>query len=139
MRRSQLPITALPAWSKLNDASFIDISVQDLGDAKGFGIATERALSSKDTFDVPTLMIIPHDLILSAEFIEEHAKVDQHFRQLLDAARGKVSLKPFISLMNTELTNQTVLERRCATVSVDANHHWVVGASTGCWCFESLD
>jgi hypothetical protein len=96
MRRSQLPITALPAWSKLNDASFIDIGVQDLGDAKGYGLGTERALSSKDTFDVPTLLIVPHDLILSAEFIEEHAKVDQHFRQLLDVAGGKVPLNYII-------------------------------------------
>lgn len=91
MRRTQLPITALPAWSKLNDASFIDISVKDLGDTKGFGLATERALSSKETFDVPTLLIVPYDLILSAEAIEEHAKVDQHFKQLLDVAGGKVS------------------------------------------------
>ena len=90
MRRSQLPITALPAWSKRNDASFIDISIQDLGETKGFGFATEKALGSKDTFDVPTLLTVPHDLILSAEAIEEHAKVDQHFKQLLDVAGGKV-------------------------------------------------
>jgi len=90
MRRSHLPITALPAWSKLNDASFIDICVKDLGEAKGFGLATERTLSSKDTFDVPSLLIVPHDLILSAEAVEEHAKVDHHFKQLLEAAGGKV-------------------------------------------------
>ena len=90
MRRAQLPITALPAWSKLNDVSFLDISVQDLGGAKGFGLATEKVLSSKDTFDVPTLLSIPRDQILSAEGIEEHAKVDQHFKQLLEAAGGKV-------------------------------------------------
>jgi hypothetical protein len=94
MRRSQLPITALPAWSKLNDASFIDIRVRDLGGTKGYGLATERVLGSKDTFDVPTLLIIPHDLILSAEAIEEHAKIDQHFKQLLEAAGGKVRFIP---------------------------------------------
>jgi hypothetical protein len=90
MRRTQLPITALPAWSKLNDASFIDIGVHDLGQSTGFGLAAERALSSRDTFDVPTLLIVPHDLILSAEAVEEHAKVDRHFNQLLEAAGGKV-------------------------------------------------
>ncbi|KAG0652527.1 SET domain-containing 8 [Hyphodiscus hymeniophilus] len=88
MRKAQLPIAALPAWSKLNDASFIDISVQNV-EAKGFGLATERALSSVEAFDVPTLLIIPKDLILSAEAIEELAKVDQHFKQLLEAAGGK--------------------------------------------------
>jgi len=91
MRREQLPIAALPAWSKLNDVSLIDISIQDLGDSKGSGLVTSRALSSKNTYDIPTLLIIPHDLILSAEAIEEHAKVDQHFRELLKVAGGKVS------------------------------------------------
>ena len=64
MRREQLPIAALPAWSKLNDVSFIDISIQDFRDSKGSGLITSRALSSKDTYDIPTLLIIPHDLIL---------------------------------------------------------------------------
>jgi hypothetical protein len=91
MRRAQLPITALPAFSKLNDISFLDIGVHDLGE-KGFGLVTERALSSEDTFDIPTLLLIPRDLTLCAETIEEYAKADQHFRQLLDAAGGKVNL-----------------------------------------------
>ena len=102
MRRAQLPITALPAWSKLNDASFIDISVHDLGEEKGFGLATGRRLSSKETFDVPTLLAIPHDLILSAEAIEEYAKVDQHFKQLLEAAGGKVR-RPIFLLADSSL------------------------------------
>ncbi|TVY93002.1 SET domain-containing protein [Lachnellula willkommii] len=89
MHREQLPITALPAWSKLNDVSFIDISVQDLNGSKGSGLVTSRALSSKATYDIPTLLVIPHDLILSAEAIEEHAKVDQHFCELLEVAGGK--------------------------------------------------
>jgi len=90
MRREQLPLTALPAWSKLNDVSFIDISVQELNDSKGSGLVTSRALSSKATYDIPTLLVVPHDLILSAEAIEEYAKVDQHFRELLKVAGGKV-------------------------------------------------
>jgi len=90
MRRERLPISDLPAWCKLNDVTFLDTAVKELG-GKGFGLVIERALSSQETFDVPTLLLIPHDLILSAEAIEEYAKVDHHFRQLLDAAGGKVS------------------------------------------------
>ena len=90
MHRQQLPITALPAWCKLNDVNFLDIKITDHEDPKGFGLVTECTLSSKDTFDIPTLLIIPHDLILNAEAVEEYAKVDHHFRQLLDAAGGKV-------------------------------------------------
>jgi hypothetical protein len=90
MRRTQLPISALPAWCKLNDVTFIDTTITNLG-AKGYGFVTERSLSSQNTFDIPALLLIPHDLILSAEAIEKHAKVDHHFRQLLDTAGGKVS------------------------------------------------
>jgi hypothetical protein len=90
MRRAQLPIEALPAWCKLNDVTFLDTTVKNLG-AKGFGLVTERTLSSKDVFDSPTLLLIPNDLVLSAEAVEEHGKVDHHFKQLIDAAGGKVS------------------------------------------------
>jgi hypothetical protein len=125
MRREQLPITALPAWSKLNDVTFLDTKVQDLGGSKGFGLVTERTLNSKDTFDIPTLLTIPHDLILSAEAIREHGKVDQHFRQLLDAAGGKVfsetpcSHSPWSDLANVN----SVFERRLSFVPLDANHN----------------
>jgi hypothetical protein len=90
MHRQQLPITALPAWCKLNDVNFLDIKITDLDAPKGFGLVTERTLSSKDTFEIPTLLIIPYDLILNAEAVEEYSKVDHHFRQLLDVAGGKV-------------------------------------------------
>jgi hypothetical protein len=93
MYREKLPITALPAWSKLNDVNFLDSKVENLGGSKGFGLVTGRSLNSKDTFDIPTLLTVPRDLILSAEAVEEHAKADQHFRQLLDAAGGKVCLE----------------------------------------------
>ncbi len=92
MHRQHLPITALPAWSKLNDVNFLDINVKDLGQEKGYGLVTSRALSSKDVFDVPTLLIVPHDLVLGAEAVEEYAKVDAHFKQLLESFGGKVSL-----------------------------------------------
>lgn len=90
MHHPHLPITALPAWSKLNDVNFLDISVQDLGSEKGYGLITSRALSSKEVFDVPTLLIVPHDLVLGAEVVEEHAKVDAHFKQVLELFGGKV-------------------------------------------------
>jgi len=107
MQKTQLPISALPAWCKLNDANFLDILVQDL-QGKGFGLLTERELSSEDTYDVPTLLLIPHDLVLSAEAIEEHAKVDQHFRQLLDAAGGKVCFRILSDLLDNNDVNTVI-------------------------------
>jgi hypothetical protein len=97
MRRSQLPVTALPLWAKLNDVIFYDICVKDLG-SKGFGFTAERALSSETgNLDIPTLLHVPKELILSAEAVEEHAKTDKEFRELLDAAGGKVSKVAFRS------------------------------------------
>lgn len=75
----------------------MDINVLDLGSEKGYGLVTSRALNSEEVYDVPTLLIVPHDLILSTEALEEHAKVDPHFKQLLDAFGGKVSVETSIS------------------------------------------
>ena len=90
MYRDHLHLTALPAWCKLNDVNFLDSKVEDLGGSKGFGLITERSLNSKETFDIPTLLAIPRDLILSGVAVEEHAKADGAFRQLIETAGGKV-------------------------------------------------
>ena len=89
MRRTELPISALPAWAKLNDVIFYDISVHDI-EGKGYGLVADRSLSSEDAFDMPVLLHIPKDLILSKEVVEEHARVDKDFRGLLAAAGGVV-------------------------------------------------
>ncbi|RDL39212.1 uncharacterized protein BP5553_03552 [Venustampulla echinocandica] len=111
MHRDQLPIAALTPWSKLNDVAFIDSSVQELGESRGFGLLTNRALSSKNSYDIPTLLDVSHDLILSAEAIEEHVKVDQHFRELMEVAGGK-SLRSdillFLLMQITIASNQGV-------------------------------
>lgn len=90
MHRNTLPITALPAWSKLNDLALLGISAKRLGNERGFALVADKALTSAESSDVPVLLSIPHDLILSAVTIEEHAKADGHFRELLDAAGGLV-------------------------------------------------
>jgi len=89
MRRAELPITAIPAWMKLNDVIFYDVSVHGI-EGKGSGLLADRPLSSEDTFDMPVLLRVPKDLILSAEAVEEHARVDKDFRELLAAAGGVV-------------------------------------------------
>lgn len=90
MFRTSLPLSALEAWSRLNDVTYLDCNTQEFLDARGMGLATLRKLSSEDTFERPTLLIIPHDLVLSVEAVEEAAKVDQHLKELLAAAGGKV-------------------------------------------------
>ncbi|KAH8811687.1 hypothetical protein F5884DRAFT_285271 [Xylogone sp. PMI_703] len=98
MQRAKLPIAALPAWAKLNDVDFIDTSVYNL-DGKGFALRADRQLTSTTTApSSPTVLLnVPHDLALCAEKVEEHAKVDHHFRELLDAV-GHKSLRGDILL-----------------------------------------
>ncbi|KAL2073420.1 hypothetical protein VTL71DRAFT_10744 [Oculimacula yallundae] len=89
MQIPHLPITALPAWSKLNDVDFFDIHVSDLGSSKGFGLVTTRALNSKDVYDVPTLLAVPNELVLNYDAVDEWANVDDHFGELVEKAGGK--------------------------------------------------
>lgn len=70
--------------------ALLGTSVKNLGDERGFTLVADKPLSSAETSDLPTLLSIPSDLVLSAATVEEHAKVDGHFRELLDAAGGLV-------------------------------------------------
>jgi hypothetical protein len=90
MRRTTLPLSALEPWSRLNDVTYLDCQTRKLEDARGMGIVTLKKLSSQNISERPTLLIIPHDLVLSAEAVEEFAKVDQHLKELLTAAGGQV-------------------------------------------------
>jgi hypothetical protein len=90
MPRTSLPIESLPRWAFLNDVDFLDVKI-DAIDGKGYGLIAERALARvEDTYDIPTLLAIPRDLVLSAEAVEQYAKVDKNFRELRQAAGRQV-------------------------------------------------
>ncbi len=90
MSRETLSIETLPAWSLLNDITFVDVKVADTYE-KGYGLVSQRHLSTKDdTYDIPTLLTVPHALVLNAEAVEQYAKEDKNFRLLLEAAGHKV-------------------------------------------------
>lgn len=133
MRRTKLPISALPAWCKLNDVTFLDTTVKEI-EGKGLGLVTDRSLSSQDTFDTPTLLIVPNDLVLSANAIEEHAKVDHHFRQLLDAAGGKVSCSSSYMILTCGLTVRSLQEGMyyCSCLCRSRSHPWSMDRLWGC-------
>ena len=85
-----LPIESLPAWGILNDVDFIDVKLQAIP-GKGFGLlATRNLAATEDTFDLPILIKVPHGVVLSGETVEEYAKIDGRFRQLLEAAGNHV-------------------------------------------------
>ncbi|KAM5352313.1 hypothetical protein ACJ41O_005036 [Fusarium nematophilum] len=66
------------------------------------------------------LLRIPHDVVLSAAAIEEYAKVDQNFRQLLDAAGHQSTRRDILLYLLTHLilsTRSTASSRRNASTS----------------------
>ncbi|KAI1211736.1 SET domain-containing protein [Annulohypoxylon truncatum] len=104
MRRGSFSLNDLPAWCVLNNVTFLDVKVADIN-GRGYGLIAERDLVDEDgTDDIPALLTIPRDLILSAEGVEEYAKENKDFRQLLDIAghrstRGDILLFLLVQLV----------------------------------------
>ncbi|UZP35746.1 hypothetical protein NXS19_003562 [Fusarium pseudograminearum] len=105
-----LPIDVFPAWARFNDVDFINVELCET-DGKGIGLVTvtgsdltkipvaEGEVNDKDLQHgkAEALLRIPHDLVLSASTVEDYAKVDQNFRQLMDSVghnstRGNILL-----------------------------------------------
>lgn len=88
---SQLPIEAFPAWAILNNVDFISAEIRNI-EGKGFGLVAKNDIEGADgdASGTAAILRIPRDLVLSADAVEEYAKVDQNFRQLLDAAGRQV-------------------------------------------------
>ncbi|KAH8671115.1 hypothetical protein BX600DRAFT_239117 [Xylariales sp. PMI_506] len=86
MRRGEFSIQALPAWCGFNDVSFFDVKVAEI-EGSGLGLVAERDLVNEpDNVEIPSLLSIPKELVLSAEAVEEYAKEDKNFRDLLSVA-----------------------------------------------------
>ncbi|KAK4122411.1 SET domain-containing protein [Parathielavia appendiculata] len=80
-----LPIEDLPAWAHLNDVTFHSVKVTNT-EGKGYGVISTRDIEATEgTPDVPSLLTVPHDLVLNAAAVDEFAKEDRNFRHLLDA------------------------------------------------------
>jgi len=86
-----LPIENLPAWAYLNDVSFHNAKVTSTK-GKGYGVVCSKSVEATDgTWDAPALLTVPHDLVLNAAAVDEYAKEDRNFRQLLDAVGHHVT------------------------------------------------
>lgn len=86
---SQLPLDAFPAWARLNDVVLAGARIRYV-QGKGSGLVADADLGASGDGLNPVL-IVPHDLVLSAEAVEEYAKVDQNFKQLLGAAGNETT------------------------------------------------
>ncbi|OLN85540.1 SET domain-containing protein 8 [Colletotrichum chlorophyti] len=113
MATSQLSVDTLSTWAMLNNVDLVDIEAREIPGC-GLGLVSNKDLSrEQETFDIPALLRIPHELVVSAEAVENYAKVDKNFRQLLDAA-GHKSTRHDVCLF---LLTQKVLSDRPKNVS----------------------
>jgi len=104
-----LPIEALPGWARLNGLEFPNCKLDQTED-KGIGLVatSELSLAAGDAGldDDKPLLKVPRDVVLGADTIEDFAKVDQNFRQLLDVAgkqtpRGDILVYMLAHLVST--------------------------------------
>ncbi|KAK8056427.1 hypothetical protein PG993_001654 [Apiospora rasikravindrae] len=82
MRRTVFSLHDLPAWCALNDVKFRNVKIEEVA-GRGYGLVTEADVPSGGA---DAMLEIPQDLVLSAQAIEDYAKIDQNFRDLLEKA-----------------------------------------------------
>lgn len=87
MSRPRLPLESLPVWTSFNNGILSQVEVKAVP-GKGSGLI---AKTDSGAMGEASLISIPHSLVLNAEAVEEYAKEDRSFRQLLDAFGHKVS------------------------------------------------
>ena len=79
----QLPPEAVTPWAMLNDVTF-DRTVPGTVQVRGGALlAKEDQGADRDSSQV--LLTVPRDLILSLERVQECAKVDKDFREVLES------------------------------------------------------
>lgn len=78
-------VSGLPLWAELNDVSLFDVAITTTNSSDLGLLATRKLVTVEDTFDRPALIAVPRDLILCPEMVEEYAKRDHSFRELLEA------------------------------------------------------
>lgn len=94
MRPPTLPVSSLRTWAKFNGIEFEEVSVEKNKEYGGFGVVSTTTIdSAPDQEGNLTVLNIPKDLILSAETIAEHAKIDKHFGEILEAVGGSVGVR----------------------------------------------
>ena len=86
-----LPISALPAWARINGCIFDSIKFDSLP-GRGSAVVAGRNLSGGDE---KPLLTMPCDLVLSRERVELQAKSDSYLRELLDAVGDYGRVRPY--------------------------------------------
>ena len=117
----QLPPEAFTPWAKINDVVF-KRAVPGIVQGRGAALLAGADLSNDDSAaTLHELLSVPASLILSLERIEEHAKVDKDFREVLESLRefGRVGGYLVVSLVT--LAKWTTFGCRASSLVHDNN------------------
>ncbi|KOS21684.1 hypothetical protein ESCO_002278 [Escovopsis weberi] len=110
MSPARLSVDELPAWAVLNSVDLAHVRVQDI-ESKGCGlVACHDMLDKEATVDDDgggPLLKLPRDCVLSAETVEECAKVNRNFRQLLESTGYQVTASNFPGFRILLLSDQS--------------------------------
>ncbi|KAL0777894.1 hypothetical protein CaCOL14_005547 [Colletotrichum acutatum] len=138
MASTQLPLETLSTWAMFNDVDLVDVEAREIPGC-GLGLLSNKELSrEEETFDIPTLLRIPGELILSAEAVENYAKVDKNFRQLLEAAGRKTSLKGGVSTPWTEYVKYLPPQVPVTTLWTEQEREMLNGTSLEASTFQAV-
>ncbi len=88
MPQDNLPVSALPAWAKLNNIILNEVSISPMAGDKGLGV-----IGSGRNPEGRVLILVPGDLILSLENVWTFAKSDHHLHEVLESV-GEYSRVP---------------------------------------------
>jgi hypothetical protein len=88
----QLPQDAFLPWARINEVTFDRTVPGSIPDRGGALLAKDDLNADEDMSNV--LLTVPMDLILSLERVQEHAKVDKDFREVIESLGdfGRVGL-----------------------------------------------
>jgi hypothetical protein len=78
-----LPPQAFSPWAHLNGVGFHDVKPGQIA-GRGSALLASKAVTNSSE-GAECLLTVPKDLILSLEQIQEQAKVDRDFRELLES------------------------------------------------------
>ena len=82
MNLQKLPVSAIPAWAKVNGISLNGVTISQLTGDRGLGVVGDGGNSD----GTGPLMLVPADLILSVQNVFIFAKSDQYLREVLEAS-----------------------------------------------------
>lgn len=123
MSQTELPIESLPIWSRFNGVTFEGVRISQI-EGKGFGLVSERIFQPPPDERTPNhrILSVPTELVLNAEAVEEYAKEDQRFRELLNAAGGQVmSPKRVLTRRETMfVVSEYLMILTCSYISVQS-------------------